>query len=249
MSGPLRLNSLCVRYSDEPALDAVTADIPAGTSVAIIGPNGSGKSTLLKAIAGLIRPDSGSIDRGGQSISIVLQSTEVDRSVPLTVGDTVAMARYPHIGLLGRFGADDRRAVEVALNQLDLGSLVNRQTHHLSGGQRQRAFVAQGLAQEADVLLLDEPLTGLDVVSRSLIAEALQQTSDAGRTVMITTHSFDEAEECDLVMLLATRCIAIGPPGNVLTEDNLRQAFGGRIAKVGDTLILDDPHHEHQHAH
>ena len=249
VAGPLRLNSVCIRYDDATALDSVTTDIPAGSSVAIIGPNGSGKSTLLKAVAGLIRPDSGSIDRGGQSTAIVLQSTDVDRSVPLTVGDTVAMARYPHTGLLGRFGADDRQAVDDALRQMDLETLTNRQTHHLSGGQRQRTFVAQGLAQEADMLLLDEPLTGLDVVSRSLIADALQRTREAGRTVMITTHSFEEAEECDLVMLLATRCIAIGTPDEVFTEDHLRQAFGGRIAKVGDTLILDDPHHEHEHAH
>ncbi len=249
MTGSLRIDALSVRYGDEPALDAVSAEIPAGTSVAIIGPNGSGKSTLLKAVAGLIRPATGKVDCGGQSVAIVLQSTEVDRSVPLTVSDTVAMARYPHVGLLGRLGEDDRQAIDSALRLMDLEPLARRQTHHLSGGQRQRTFVAQGLAQEADILLLDEPLNGLDVMSRSLIAEALDQTRANGRTVIVTTHSFDEAEECDMVMLLATRCVAVGTPDEVLTEDNLRKAFGGRIIRVGDTLILDDPHHEHEHAH
>lgn len=110
-------------------------------------------------------------------------------------------------------------------------------------------FVAQGLAQEADLLLLDEPLIGLDVVSRGLIVDALDAERTAGRTVLVTTHSFAEAERCDLVMLLATECVAFGPPAAVLTETNLRAVFGGRFIRVGNTLVLDDPHHEHDHAH
>ena len=236
-----------MRYGSIAAVDDVSVDIPAGSSVAVIGPNGSGKSTLLKVVAGVLQPSSGSVDTGGRSVAIVLQSTDVDRSLPLTVRDTVSMARFPKVGLLGRFGPADREAVAGALHRLELDDLVDRQIHHLSGGQRQRAFVAQGLAQGAPILLLDEPLTGLDVVSRALIAQVLDAQQAAGNTTIMTTHSFADAERRDLVLLLATRCIAFGPPAEVLTEPNLRQAFGGRVIRVGDTIVLDDPHHEHAH--
>ena len=249
MPGLLNIDELSVSYGTETAVDRVSARVPSGSSVAVIGPNGSGKSTLLKAIGGILKPSSGSVHWGGRDIAIVLQATDVDRSVPLTVRDTVAMARFAHVGLLRRFGSTDRQAVNAALRRMDLPKLLDRQIHQLSGGQRQRAFVAQGLAQEADLLLLDEPLIGLDVVSRGLIVDALDAERTAGRTVLVTTHSFAEAERCDLVMLLATECVAFGPPAAVLTETNLRAAFGGRFIRVGNTLVLDDPHHEHDHAH
>ena len=245
----VRITDLSVQFGDVLALDGVTAELPPAASVAVIGPNGSGKSTLLKAIAGILRPSSGSVDHGQLTVAIVLQATDVDPSLPLAVRDTVTMARFPRVGLLGRLRSTDRRAIDAALRAMELEDLADRQIHDLSGGQRQRAFVAQGLAQEADVLLLDEPLTGLDVVSRSLIADALERTRDAGATTILTTHSFAEAEKCDLVMLLATRCLAFGAPATVLTEPNLREAFGGRFTRVGNTVVVDDPHHEHDHAH
>ena len=249
MPSPLRLDDVTIRYGDVLALERVTARIPPGSSVAVIGPNGSGKSTLLKAIAGLVPLSSGAVDSNGCGVAIVLQSTDVDRSLPLTVRDSVMMARYPKIGLVGRLRTADREAIDRAIADLDLEELLDRQIHQLSGGQRQRTFVAQGLAQKAEVLLLDEPLTGLDVMSRSLIVDVLDRASSEGRTTILTTHSFTEAERCDLVMLLANHCIAFGPPSAVLTETNLREAFGGRFVKVGNTLVLDDPHHEHKHAH
>jgi manganese transport system ATP-binding protein len=249
VTASVRLDELSVRYGDALALERVTAEIPAGSSVAVIGPNGSGKSTLLKAIAGIVRPASGVVDVGSQTVAMVLQSTEVDPHVPLSVRDTVTMARYPSVGLFGRLSGRDRAAVTDAIRRLGLDDLADRQIHRLSGGQRQRAFVAQGLAQEADVLLLDEPLTGLDVVSRSLIGDALHRISEAGATTILTTHSFGEAEECDLVLLLATRSIAFGPPEAVLVESNLRRAFGGRFVRVGEILVVDDPHHDHAQAH
>lgn len=241
------VRDLSVRYGPIVALDGVTASVPSGVSLAVIGPNGSGKSTLLKVLAGVLAPTSGRVDRGGRTAAIVLQATDVDRSLPLTVRDTVTMARFPRVGLVRRLRPADRHAVEVALERLDLPGLVDRQIHELSGGQRQRTFVAQGLAQGAEILLLDEPLTGLDAVSRSLIADVLDNERAAGTTVVVTTHSFAEAKRCDLVMLMATRCIAFGPPDEVLTEQNLREAFGGRFLRVGDTLVLDDPHHDHAH--
>lgn len=243
----MRIDNVSVHYGEAVALGNVSIDVPRGTSVAVIGPNGSGKSTLLKAIAGIIKPSSGTISTGSQTVSIVLQSTDVDPHVPLSVRDTVKMGRYGSTGLFGRVGAQDRHAVTEAMAALDLSHLADRQIHKLSGGQRQRAFVAQGLAQGADILLLDEPLTGLDVVSQALITDVIDKVPTSGGTSIVTTHSFAEAEACDLVLLLATETIAFGPPSKVLVEENLRRAFGGRFVQVGDLLVLDDPHHHHAH--
>ena len=142
-------------------------ELPAASSLAVIGPNGSGKSTLLGVLAGTIEASSGNFTVTGGGPALVLQSTDVDRSLPITVSDTVSLARYPSLGLFGRFTAKDRSAVEAAMKRLDIADLASRQFHELSGGQRQRTLVAQGLAQEADVLLLDEPVTGLDITSVS----------------------------------------------------------------------------------
>ena len=243
MPTAVALNGVHVDYGPIHAVGDLSLKIPTGASVAIIGPNGSGKSSLLKVIGDVLDPTSGTCDTAGASTAIVLQSTDVDRSVPLTVRDIVTMARYPHLGLLRRPTADDRAAIESAMNRLEIGDLAHRQIHQLSGGQRQRAFVAQGLAQRAEILLLDEPLTGLDVRSRSIITSVLDDEHDAGRTVITTTHNFDDAGRCDLVLLLATSFVAFGPPNDVFTEEHLRTAFGGRFVHVGETMVLDDPHH------
>jgi manganese transport system ATP-binding protein len=239
------VNDMCVAYGNTHALDHMTIDIPVGTSVAVIGPNGSGKSTFLKVLAGVLPATTGSVDFGGLETAIVLQSTDVDQSVPISVWDTVAMSRYPQRGLLGRFRRADYLAVGNALQRVRLDDQAKRQLHHLSGGQRQRAMVAQGLAQEADILLLDEPFTGLDVNSQSIIDEVLQEERLSGRTTITSTHNFTEAAASDLVLLLATQCIAFGSPDEVLTEANLQRAFGGRFVRIGESLVLDDPHHHH----
>ncbi|MDZ7674795.1 MAG: zinc ABC transporter ATP-binding protein AztA [Acidimicrobiales bacterium] len=246
MPDPLRVDELTAHYGDVRALHDVTLEVTPGTSLAIIGPNGSGKSTLLRAIAGIVKPTSGHIAvPDGHLPALVLQSTDVDRSLPITVRDTIAAARYASLGLLRRFGRRDRDAVERAMDRLDVTDLADRQLHDLSGGQRQRVLVAQGLAQEAGLVLLDEPVTGLDLVSRALILEVIDEEREAGRIVLLTTHNLDDARRCDQVLLLAGRPVAIGPPEEVLCEEHLRDAFGGRFIRVGDALLLDDPHHSH----
>lgn len=247
MSAAAVLTDVHVDYGSIHAVGPLSLEVEAGSSVAIIGPNGSGKSTLLKVIAGVIDPTSGSCETFGATPAIVLQSTDVDPSLPLTVRDVVAMARYPRLGLFRRPSADDRTTVEAAMKRLEISDLAGRQIHQLSGGQRQRAFVAQGLAQDSPTLLLDEPLTGLDVRSRSIITSVIDDEHAKGRTVITTTHNFEDAGRCEQVLLLATRFVAFGPPAEVFTEDNLRTAFGGRFVRVGDALILDDPHHDHGH--
>jgi ABC-type Mn2+/Zn2+ transport system ATPase subunit len=219
---------LVLGYGHHLALTASSFAIPPGASVALIGPNGSGKSTLLRAIAGL-------------------QTTDVDRSLPITVRETVTMARYAIRGPVRRLDRTDRAAVDRALERLAITDLARRQLHELSGGQRQRVLVAQGLAQEADLLLLDEPVTALDVVSRRLILEAVAAEQDAGRTVLLSTHDLGDARQAELVMLLANRLVACGPPDGVLTDRTLAAAYGGRVLLLPEgAVVIDDPHH-HDH--
>ncbi len=236
-------------YGSRTVLAQASFHIPAGAVTALIGPNGAGKSTLLHAMAGLLAPRSGRLDieaagrRGG--VAYVLQATEVNAHLPLTVRETVTMGRYALTGALGRLGAADRAAVDRALAALDITELAQRQLHELSGGQRQRAFVAQGLAQEADLLLLDEPITGLDVVSRHHILEAIAGARAAGQAVVVSTHDLGDAAATDHLLLLAGRVVASGAPAEVLTDVHLADAYGGHLLRFGDsTLIIDDhPHH------
>jgi manganese transport system ATP-binding protein len=158
------------------------------------------------------------------------------------------MARYPRLGLAGRFRRADRLAVESAVERLEVGDLMRRQLGELSGGQRQRVLVAQGLAQEADLLLLDEPLTGLDLASRERILTIIDDERAAGRTVVVSTHDLGDARRCDLVLLIATRLVAFGPPDVALDPSTLREAYGSRLIRVDEgSVLLDDPHHHHHH--
>ncbi len=240
------IDDLTVRYGGRLALDHVTLQVDRGSTTAIIGPNGSGKSTLLRAIAGLAPAATGTVTLHGVTVALVLQATDVDRTLPITVHETVRMARYAHRGLLRRLQPGDHAVVQGALARLDIEDLAHRQLHDLSGGQRQRVFVAQGLAQEADILLLDEPVTGLDVVSRRTILQVIEEERSAGRSVLMTTHDLDDASRCDRVLLLSTGAVAYGPPDEVLVESHLREAFGGRVLLLaGGDVFVDDPHHAH----
>ena len=242
---------LVLAYGSHVVLAASSFAIRQGASVALIGPNGSGKSTLLRAVAGLLAPRSGRLDvparRTRSAVALVLQTTDVDRSLPITVREAVTMARYAARGAVRRLDRSDRAAVDRALERLAVADLARRQLHELSGGQRQRVLVAQGLAQEADLLLLDEPVTALDVVSRQLILEAVAAERDAGRTVLLSTHDLGDARRAEMVMLLANRLVACGTPDHVLTDHALAAAYGGRVLMLPEgAVVIDDPHH-HDH--
>ncbi len=240
---------LVLAYGSRTVLEAATFAVPEGAVTALIGPNGAGKSTVLNAVSGLLKPRAGRLEvpawerRGG--VAYVLQATHANEHLPLTVRETVTMGRYAGTGPFGRLRAADREAVDQAMEALVIADLATRQLRELSGGQRQRAFVAQGLAQHADVLLLDEPITGLDVVSRQHIIDAIAKERAAGRAVMVSTHDLGDAAAADHLLLLAGRVVASGAPDDVLTEANLAAAYGGHLLRVGEqTLILDDhPHH------
>lgn len=243
-------HDISVRYGDRVALRAEDLDIPVGTVTALIGPNGSGKSTLMNAIAGLA-------DVGGtmqvlgrrptaarSRIAYVLQSTGINDRVPLTVREVVTMGRYADLGAIRRLRADDRATVDEALERLDITDLANRDITELSGGQRQRVFVAQGLAQRADLLLLDEPATGLDFVSEERIGQVIRDEAAAGHTVIVSTHDFADAQAADHVVLLNGDVVAQGPPAEVLTQELISSAFGGHAHVLEDgTVLIDDPHH------
>jgi ABC-type Mn2+/Zn2+ transport system ATPase subunit len=248
------IEGLTVAYGSVLALSEVDLVLRRGSSIAVIGPNGSGKSTLLAAISGLVRPTRGRIEvaggrHHGAGVAHVLQSTIANAAVPLTVLETVRMGCYARRGAFGRLTSEDRRAVRDAIDRLRIGDLVDRQLLELSGGQRQRVYVAQGLAQQADVLLLDEPITGLDLVTQDTITQVVREERDAGRTVVLTTHDVGTARLADLAVLMATRVIAAGAPSDALAPETLALAYGGHVHVLDDgTIVLDEPHH-HDHRH
>jgi manganese transport system ATP-binding protein len=227
-----------LRRGEQVALAASDFTVPSGGITAVIGPNGSGKSTLLEAVVGLHPTYGGEITVLGSDpissrprVSFVPQSTKVNEVLPVTVAEVVSMGRFSTLGLRRRFGREDRGAVQAAIDLLDLHHLAGRHLYELSGGQRQRVFVAQGLAQAHELLLMDEPLTALDVVSSQVMREAIRQEMATGCTIVVTTHDLDEAGSADHVVLLAGRVIAEGTPAEVLTDRNLEMAYGSsRIA-------------------
>lgn len=252
----VRLHGVGVDFGGHVALRGIDLELRAGQLVAVIGPNGSGKSTLLSTVSGLVRPTSGHLALHGRPVhgarrhvAHVLQTTVANESVPLTVLETVRMGRYGSRGAFRRLTREDRAAVDTAIERLRIGDLASRQLHELSGGQRQRAYVAQGLAQGAEVLLLDEPITGLDLVTQETVRRVVAEERDAGRCVVLTTHDVGTATAADLVVLLATGIVASGPPDAVLTPDLLARAYGGHVHVLADgTVVLDEPHH-HDHRH
>ena len=238
-------------YRGKVALESSSFDIPAGSITAVIGPNGSGKSTLLNLVAGLIDPISGSLvvldtspELARPQVAYVLQSTSVSPHLPISVEEVVAMARF-RVGLgWSRSSSSDRAAVTEALERLSIAHLARRSLHELSGGERQRVLVAQGLAQEHSLLLLDEPLVGVDLVSAGAIEAAIGEERAQGRTVVFTTHDLGQAMGSDFALLLSGSVLAAGAPAEVLTSENLGRAYG--LAGDHDRISFDDPAHEGQ---
>ncbi|MGE3449165.1 MAG: metal ABC transporter ATP-binding protein [Microbacteriaceae bacterium] len=202
----------------------VTLRVEPGTLTAVIGPNGAGKSTLFGLISGRLRPTSGTIAVGG-GVAEVLQATALDPYVRLTVHDVVRMGRYPSCGRIRPFRTADRQAVDAAIRQVDLEDLQRRTLDQLSGGQRQRALIAQGIAQDAAVLLLDEPAAGLDGISQRRILDLMRALADQGRTVVFSTHHLPDTRHADLVVALACACICCATPDAALDDTSVRALF------------------------
>ncbi len=240
-------SGLVLGYGAEVALAASSFTIPHGQVTAIIGPNGSGKSTLLNALAGIIALQSGTLSvlgsppgRGG--VAYVMQSLAFPQGTPITVAEAVTMGLYPTLGWFRRPSPADKERVRRAMERLSVADLARRHLDELSGGQRQRVYVAQGITQHHEALLLDEPLTGLDLVSARTIDGIVHSERQRGHAVVLTTHDLDEARAADWVVLVSGRVLAAGPPASVLTRANLEAAYGlGSLHDHLDTF-LDDPH-------
>lgn len=230
------VRGLTVHYGDVLALDDVSLTLRRGAICGLIGMNGSGKSTLFKAIMGTVRPDRGSVAIAGLSprrarkagiVGYVPQSEEVDWSFPLSVHDVVMMGRYGFQGFTRRPRRADREAVAEALDRVELTDLADRRIGALSGGQRKRAFVARGLAQGADVLLLDEPFAGVDRRSEATITELLRELADEGASVLVSSHDLEALPRlADEAILLLRRVLFHGPPDEALQPEQLAKAFG-----------------------
>lgn len=252
MTAAVTATDLVLAYRARVVLARSSFTIPSGTVTAVIGPNGSGKSTLLNAVAGLLEPMAGTLDvparrNGPHRISYVLQTTKVNDALPITVREVVAMGRFPDQGL-ARLEAEDREAIDRAMERTGVTEVARLHLSELSGGERQRVFVAQGLAQDHDVLLLDEPLTGIDLTTARSIDDVIHAERDGGRTVILTTHDLSEARVADHVLLLAGRVVAAGPPEQVLTDEHLLAAYGPSLLHVeSGRVIVDDPAHPEAH--
>jgi ABC-type Mn2+/Zn2+ transport system ATPase subunit len=243
------LSQAAVRYGEIEALAATTLEFVAGTTVALVGSNGSGKSTLLGLLAGLVAPSLGSVAlRPGLRVSFVAQQHHHHRWMPLTVNEVVRMGCFGKVGLLGRIGKTQRAAGEEVARRLEITDLLRRSYGELSGGQRQRVLMAQALVAQPDLLLLDEPITGLDLASQATILRVIAEESARGATVVFSTHHLDEARRADRVILLAGQVIADGSAQEALRPELLALAFAGRVLQVnGSTVVMDDHGHGDRH--
>ena len=232
----LDVRGVDVRYGDVTALDTATLRLEQGRVCGLVGTNGAGKSTLLKAALGLVRPSAGTVRLLGRSpaqarsdrlVSYVPQAEDVDWSFPVSVRDVVTTGRQAHMGLLRRPGRADRESVADALDRVGLLDLADRQVGRLSGGQRKRVFVARGIAQDASLLLLDEPFAGVDRASQDTVSALLRELAREGRTILVSTHDLAALPSlCDEAVLLARRVLAHGPVADVLRPDVLAGALG-----------------------
>lgn len=249
----IKADGLSVVYRNgNVALSDATFSIPTSTICALVGINGSGKSTLFKAIMGLVPLARGTVSILGtpagktlarNTVAYVPQNEEVDWNFPVLVEDVVMMGRYGHMGFLRRASAEDKRKVDEALERVNMQDYRHRQIGELSGGQKKRVFLARALAQEGQVILLDEPFTGVDVTTEDAIIELLKSLRDEGRVMLVSTHNLGSVPQfCDQVVLVNRKVLDAGPTESVFTQHNLEQAFGGtlRFHVLGSTELHDD---------
>ena len=229
----LTASGLDVGYGGRSVVAGISFDLAPGGLLCLIGTNGSGKSTLLRTLAGLIEAVAGQVIVLGSGpgenpagVGYLAQRPSASFTLPIRASDVVMMGRFAHLGLLRRQRAADREACHDAILRMGAGPFIQRPLLELSGGQQQRVHLAQALARRADVLLLDEPTAGLDPNGREIFARAIAEERARGCAVVMATHDLADAEQADLVLLLAGRIVASGPPVEVLTEENLRASFG-----------------------
>ena len=252
-AGGIFAHDVTVTYRNgHTALYDASFEIPRGTVTALVGVNGAGKSTLFKAIMGFVPTAKGEIRLLGRTVkeamreslvAYVPQSEDVDWGFPVLVEDVVMMGRYGHMGFLRRPSATDHEAVEQALSRVNMLDYRKRQIGELSGGQRKRVFLARALAQDGQVILLDEPFTGVDVKTEDQIVGLLRELRDEGRVMLVSTHNLGSVPEfCDRTVLVKGTVLAYGPTETTFTRKNLERAFGGvlRHFTLGGEVMHED---------
>jgi manganese/iron transport system ATP-binding protein len=253
MSG-LNVNDVTVIYKNgHTAIYDASFSLPRGSITALVGVNGSGKSTLFKSIMGFVSLAKGSVEilgstvakaRASNQVAYVPQSEEIDWNFPILVQDVVMMGRYGHMNMLRMQRKRDRDMVSLALERVGMKEYRNRQIGELSGGQKKRVFIARALAQESEVILLDEPFTGVDVKTEEQIMALLQEMRGEGKVILVSTHNLGSVPQfCDRAVLINETVLASGTTEKVFTQDNLQLAFGGvlrRFVLTGKQLHDDD---------
>lgn len=251
----LAVNQVSVTYRNgHTALRDATFNVPRGSIASLVGVNGSGKSTLFKALMGFVRLSHGDIAILGQPVNRALrqnlvayvpQSEDVDWSFPVLVEDVVMMGRYGHMGWLRRAKAEDHQRVDAALARVGMSEYRHRQIGELSGGQKKRVFLARAIAQQGQVILLDEPFTGVDVQTEARIIALLRELRDEGCTMLVSTHNLGSVSEfCDYTVMVKGTVLASGPTETTFTAGNLERAFSGVLRHVvlsgGETQVITD---------
>ncbi len=234
----IEVEDVTFTYDQRPVIEDVTLTVQQGEYLGLVGPNGSGKTTLLKLMLGLLRPDAGTVRLFGEPASsfdagerlgyVSQTAASADPSLPVTVREVVRTGRVAHVGLR-RFGETDREVVEQALDRVGITDLADRRIGRLSGGQRQRAYIARALASEADLLALDEPTVGVDIESRTVFYDLLDELHDDGITILLIEHDLGVvAEHVDRVACINRRLYLHDDPGTVAESDALAEAYGAR---------------------
>lgn len=255
----IKFSNTTIAYQQRTALEDITLEIYQGEFVGIIGPNGSGKTTLLKSILGLVRPVRGSVQifdcachklrcRHKARIGYIPQKGEIDPNFPVTVMETVMMGRYSSIGLLKRPASRDKELVLSALREVEMEGYVDSPLGHLSGGQHQRVLIARALVQQPEVLLMDEPTTGIDTPTQhSMIRLISNLHKSLNLTVLLVTHDINMISPyVDRMALLKVRLYAIGTPADVLREKTLSEIYGKQVVvatKEGGTYVIVGDYH------
>ena len=241
----LATDGLTVSFGDVRALDEVSFALPGGSRTALLGPNGAGKSTLFRAAVGLVGAAAGTVRLASRRVAFVPQHIDVEPAFPVTGADVVRMGRYGDLGWVRPFRPRDHELVADAQRALDVEHLADRRFGDLSGGERQRVLLAQAAAQDADLLLLDEPFTGVDRPTHAAARTLLQRWSEQGRTIVVATHDLESAaRDYDRVLCLNRRLVAFGPAETTCTEEVLAETFAGHVLRVGE-LLVDVAHHHH----
>ncbi|HCM89922.1 MAG TPA: metal ABC transporter ATP-binding protein [Vagococcus sp.] len=236
----MEVSNMTVAYQHKKAIENVSVSIEPGKITGIIGPNGAGKSTLLKAMIGLIKTESGEVTVSGKSLDVIRkkiayveQRSAIDLTFPIKVDEVVLLGTFPNLGLFRRPKKAQKEKVVECLKQVKMEDFSNRQIGNLSGGQLQRVFIARALAQEADIIFLDEPFVGIDMVSEKVIVDLLKELRNQGKTIVIVHHDLHKTREYfDNLIIMNKQLVASGSVESTFVTKNIQAAYGDTMGEI-----------------